>query len=81
AIIGSGSERDALLDVVHKSYRPNLIVAASEDGKGTDIPLLAEREMLDGHATAYVCRAFSCERPVTDPRDLETLIDAGITHV
>jgi uncharacterized protein YyaL (SSP411 family) len=26
--------------------------------------------MQDGEATAYVCRDFTCDRPVTDPKEL-----------
>ena len=31
------------------------------------IPLLADRTMIDGRPTAYVCRDFACRLPVTDP--------------
>jgi hypothetical protein len=36
----------------------------SDDG---EIPLLAGRSALDGHAAAYVCEGFVCQAPVTDP--------------
>jgi uncharacterized protein YyaL (SSP411 family) len=34
------------------------------------IPLLEGRDLVDGRAAAYVCRAMVCERPVTDPAEL-----------
>ena len=34
------------------------------------VPLLADRPLIDGRATAYVCRGFVCERPTTDPAQL-----------
>ena len=43
-------------------------------GRGSGIALLAGREALDGKATAYVCRQFSCERPVTTPEELAALL-------
>ena len=37
------------------------------------IPLLEGRNLVDGRAAAYVCRSMVCERPVTDPAELEVL--------
>ncbi|NLG10835.1 MAG: thioredoxin domain-containing protein, partial [Coriobacteriaceae bacterium] len=71
ALIGNGVERDALLAVARNSYRPDLIIAVSEDGTDLGIPLLQGRERVGDHATAYLCRRFSCERPITDPQELE----------
>jgi uncharacterized protein YyaL (SSP411 family) len=34
------------------------------------IPLLEGRDLVDGRAAAYVCRAMVCERPVTAPAEL-----------
>jgi uncharacterized protein YyaL (SSP411 family) len=43
-------------------------VAGEPDAVG--VPLLAGRPLVDGRATAYVCRGFVCDRPVTDAADL-----------
>ena len=34
---------------------------------GAPVPLFTGRDVIDGHAAAYVCRGFVCERPVTHP--------------
>ncbi len=34
------------------------------------IPLLAERPLVNGRPTAYVCQGFACRLPVTTPEDL-----------
>ena len=60
----------ALLGVVRAEYRP-LIVAAL-GGEASSVPLLDGRPMIDGHATAYVCRDFVCRLPITTPADLGT---------
>jgi uncharacterized protein YyaL (SSP411 family) len=38
------------------------------------IPLLEGRSLLDGRATAYLCRAMVCRRPVTAVEDLRELL-------
>jgi uncharacterized protein YyaL (SSP411 family) len=49
-----------------------VIVAGSPDQPG--VPLLAGRPMIGGRSTAYVCRGFVCDRPVTTTVDLATIL-------
>ena len=68
-----GEDRAALERVLRSSFRPHVVLAGGEpDG----VPLLEGREPVDGKAAAYVCRHFTCERPVTEPADLERLLSA-----
>jgi uncharacterized protein YyaL (SSP411 family) len=46
----------------------SVIVVGRPDASG--VPLLKDRPMRGGGPTAYVCRGFVCETPVTDPADL-----------
>jgi uncharacterized protein YyaL (SSP411 family) len=80
AIVGHPAADDSrdLLEVVYGQYRPSKVVAVGQpgdDGQAT-VPLLARRGMLEGRATAYVCRRFSCRQPVTTPRELEAQLRA-----
>ncbi len=70
AIVGDHGlpDTEAMIEVVSAHYRPDLVTAVGRGGK--NIPLLAERKMLDGKATAYVCRRFVCQQPVNDPAAL-----------
>lgn len=74
AVIGSqGTQATrALLDVITESYHPNCIIALAKDN--TDgraaIPLLQDRTQRENQPTAYVCRNFACQLPVTQPEDL-----------
>lgn len=75
AIIGPVEREDTrtLLDVIYARYLPNKIVAGSDEGDeeaAKFIPLLAERPMRDGKATAYVCIRYACQRPTTDSMEL-----------
>ncbi|HVE98681.1 MAG TPA: thioredoxin domain-containing protein [Mycobacteriales bacterium] len=70
AIVGPPSPgRDALHRAALASTSPGAVVAvAGVDVTGhPPVALLADRPMVDGRPTAYVCRHFACEAPVTDP--------------
>jgi uncharacterized protein YyaL (SSP411 family) len=61
-----------LLDVVREGYRPFQVVALGAPGaKPPAVPLLQDRGLVDGQPTAYVCRAFACQAPVTEPVKLQ----------
>ena len=60
-------------------FLPNRVVAgmvAGDEAARVGIPLLEGRGPVDGKATAYVCRDYACELPVTDPAALGRQLDA-----
>ena len=59
-----------LIDAAFGEYRPRQVVAAAAPSESTAVPLLAGRPAVDGAATAYVCRNFACDLPVTDAAGL-----------
>ncbi|MEW6335247.1 MAG: thioredoxin domain-containing protein [Thermodesulfobacteriota bacterium] len=78
-----GEDTLAMLAALRRAYLPNLALLFRPDG--VDDPPIAEiapftREMraVKGRAAAYVCTGFACRRPVTDPRELEALLDEQI---
>jgi len=46
------------------------VVALAADPSASDVPLLEGRDRIGGRPTAYVCRGFACQVPVTDPAAL-----------
>ncbi|MBB5870329.1 uncharacterized protein YyaL (SSP411 family) [Allocatelliglobosispora scoriae] len=52
---------------------PGAVIVVGETDK-PGVPLLAGRPMLGGTPTAYVCRGFVCDRPVTTAVDLTTVL-------
>jgi len=69
AIVAEEGAADELLQAARHHAPPGaVIVAGVPDQPG--VPLLADRPMLGGHPTAYVCRGFVCDRPVTDAGEL-----------
>jgi len=73
ALVGDPGEADArvLLEVL-SGYRPHQVLAAGTPG--TPVPLLADRTMLGGRPTVYLCRGGVCYEPVTEPDRLRALL-------
>ncbi|MFD5869632.1 thioredoxin domain-containing protein [Streptomyces sp. NPDC060322] len=64
--VGGELHRTALL-----GRAPGAVVAAGEVADaGTEFPLLVDRPLVGGEATAYVCRHFVCDAPTTDAGEL-----------
>ena len=80
AVIGpmEDSATQKLINTVRREFRPNAVLAAAEPGDSgsAQIPLLAEREMVGGKPTAYVCENYACKQPVTEVPDLEQQLAA-----
>ncbi len=74
ALVWSAQESagaDGLVQTVFGRYLPNRVVVGATEGASVDgLPLLAERGAVAGKPTAYVCRRYVCQRPVTTPEDL-----------
>ncbi|HZG93521.1 MAG TPA: thioredoxin domain-containing protein [Mycobacteriales bacterium] len=80
AIVGEpgGEDTTTLERVARRSTSPGaVVVVGAPDGDASAVPLLADRPMRDGRATAYVCRGFVCAAPVTEPADLERQLAGG----
>jgi uncharacterized protein YyaL (SSP411 family) len=78
----AGGERALarLTDTVFRRYQPNRVVVGAVAGTpgAAGLPLLAERGPVDGKPTAYVCRRYVCQLPVTEPEALARQLDAGV---
>jgi uncharacterized protein YyaL (SSP411 family) len=80
AIVGErgDSNTQALVRQIFQRYLPNKIVAQAtqNDERARQlIPLLRERPMIEGRATAYVCENYACQRPVTTHAELSAQLD------
>ena len=80
AIVGDPDSADtqALLNVARNSYQPFQVVGLGASGpEGARVPLLYDRGLVDGQSTAYVCRSFACQAPVTKPEGLRAQLLGG----
>jgi uncharacterized protein YyaL (SSP411 family) len=63
-----------LAGVVANRYLPSLVLAGGRGKAVKGIALLAGREA--DEPTAYVCRAYACERPTSEPVELAEQLKA-----
>jgi uncharacterized protein len=63
----------ALVGAMHHRFDPLRVLAW---GDPDAVPLLQDRPTVDGEAAAYVCRNFTCERPVSTAGELVELLAA-----
>ena len=75
AIAGEPNSADtgALVDTVWQHFDPLRVLAW---GAADGVPLLEDRPLRNGSATAYVCHNFVCEAPVTDAAALVRVLEA-----
>jgi hypothetical protein len=66
-----------MLETVRRPYLPNKVVAQhdpSANGAGDAVPLLVEKDLVNGEPAAYVCENFACQQPITTPEDLADML-------
>jgi uncharacterized protein YyaL (SSP411 family) len=71
AIVGPSLDDPATRSLHHTALTgtaPGAVVAVGRPDD--ELPLLADRILVNGEPTAYVCRNFTCDAPTTDPRQL-----------
>ncbi|GAA4357417.1 thioredoxin domain-containing protein [Angustibacter luteus] len=66
-----------LWDAALHGTAPGLVVAAGEPGTRPAVPLLEQRDLVDGRPAAYACRAMVCDLPTSDPARLRAFVGPG----
>jgi uncharacterized protein YyaL (SSP411 family) len=77
-IVSVGERNNDLERELRDRYLPDalLIPAADPTKDSSQLPLLENRETIDGKPTVYVCENFVCQRPVTSVEELREAIEA-----
>jgi uncharacterized protein YyaL (SSP411 family) len=69
-----------LVAEARRGFNPDRIVALMEpldvEDLSAELPLFEGRRMIDDKPTAFVCKNYACELPVTDVRALAAQLDA-----
>ena len=77
-VAGRGApEAQALWAEVATAYLPHRVLVGAEPGETQRLAPSRDRPPVDGKATAYVCRNFTCSAPVTEAAALRALLHAG----
>jgi len=76
-----GDDTKSMLDALNSAYIPNKVTLFRPiDEKGSIIDGLAEytanQNSIDGKATAYVCKNYTCSAPTTDINEMLNLLQA-----
>jgi len=58
-------------------YVPALVLAGGKQRGESAVRLLDDRPLIDGKATAYVCRGYTCDKPVTQPAELSDQLESA----
>jgi uncharacterized protein YyaL (SSP411 family) len=81
AVVGDPADAAtaALVAEVRRRFLPTAVSVMAAPGTGSDLtPLLADRTLVGGRATAYVCRQFTCGLPVNDVDALAAQLDEAL---
>jgi uncharacterized protein YyaL (SSP411 family) len=81
AVIGDPADPATaeLTGEVRRRFMPTAVSVAAPPGTGADrTALLADRPLVDGRPTAYVCQHFACRQPVIDPSALAAQLDEAL---
>jgi len=75
----------ALHRVFTESFLPGAVSLVVEPGAhqtalAERLPWVGAMEMRDGMPTAYLCRDFACQAPVTDPEGFRAQLEALVAH-
>ena len=71
------ADADRLWAEVASAYLPHRVLVGAEPGEADPLAPARDRRPVDGRATAWVCRNFTCSAPVTDPGELRSLLRTG----
>ncbi len=80
ALVGDADSHEvrAFIEEIYSRYIPNKVLALrgpEETDAARSIHLLADRSEVEGKATAYVCRNYTCLAPATSREELAARLD------
>jgi uncharacterized protein YyaL (SSP411 family) len=53
----------------------------TKGGALDESPLVKERGLQQGKPTVYICKGYTCDKPITDARELQKKIDSLATKL
>ncbi len=83
-VVGERKKEDTqkLLSILSQMYLPmaiTLLYSGDDPILEKLAPFVKNQKKEDGRATAYICRNYTCEKPITDPKQFENMLKKN-TH-
>lgn len=72
----SGAELSNMLFEVFAHYLPNKVTITGATGADQPCLLLQDRKAVEDRCTAYICKNYTCDEPVTDRAKLSGKLKA-----
>jgi uncharacterized protein len=73
-LAGDAESSQPLADALGRAYLPSRAIVWADGETRAPADLVAGKEPIDGRAALYVCRDFTCKRPVTGPSEVEAAL-------
>ncbi|QBG49240.1 thioredoxin domain-containing protein [Verrucomicrobia bacterium S94] len=74
-VIGDKEEARPMIEYLHSVYHPGKVILLKDAEHADQLAVLApfteEQQMIDGKPTVYLCRNFSCEKPINRLEELK----------
>lgn len=67
------TETQDLLEILNSIYQPFIVSTVGD--ASSSVPLLSGRTQVEGKSTAYICRNFACELPITSTVEFKERMD------
>jgi len=83
AILGRADDdaTRALIQAAHGRFLRSVCIAGRLAGESIEgVPLLENRDFVDGRPAAYVCRGYACRLPVTGPEEVDAELDRALSE-
>ncbi|MHB8172361.1 MAG: thioredoxin domain-containing protein [Thermincolia bacterium] len=75
-------ETQEMISLVNDGFAPDFLLNVKPTDNNKEIPITAllDKVAVDGKATAYICKNFSCQPPITDVKEMAALLMDGNIH-
>jgi len=73
-LVGPDSQRRKFEDYLSDIYDPLSFIISGEDFRQSDFAATHGKTMINNKVTTYICKDFSCRKPVTDIEDLKLMM-------
>lgn len=75
SVDSNATQAKEMILAVGGSYLPEILVVVNDVKAKSNLPLLKDRPLISAKPTAYICRNFTCEKPINELADLKKALE------